>query len=205
MEQVTFLQHNPVYSGVCSDVLIFNESTNSFKAQSLYLDTKQVQDFDFDLVLHDTMVHLPTLLFRKELIDVSLFRTNHLFADLSTTLMLLDKGPIQFWKRPDVVYRLHSGGITRTTKYCKFYEQIIEFLDDLNEHTNFRHNESIEERKQLLKAMIKIGGESRNPFKKLSGMYSYLRHDRKSVTSKEIKSIIGLAFPRVISRFRRSG
>jgi len=202
--QVEFLESHPSFSGICSNVKIFFQNEKRFGSQGYYRGVGEFEDFSVDTILHKFIVHTPTLTFRNYPIETSLFNPEHSFADLSTHLLLLDKGPIRFYNKHDVVYRIHDGGVTGRNLFSHFYDQIIEFLDGFNKFTNYKYAETIAERQTYLKIMSRINRVDAGAVSKFMSIGLYLTHKRTKLSINEFKNVVGLAFPQFLAKIRRN-
>lgn len=201
--QKEFLDNNSKYSGTCSDVMVLDMNTGSLQREQVCAELADSHDLCFDELLHRLIIYTPTLMLRRELIDLNLYKDHFLFCDLINHLLLLDKGPIRFERIDEVVYRLHRGGITSRAKYREFYQHIIEFLADFDAYTKYRHTNSIRDRTQYLNALVRITDEDRNLVDRLIGVYPYFRYPYVSVSRSEIGNVLGLISPKFVSALRK--
>ncbi len=201
--QVGFLRENPDYSGACSNVRILNDRDQTYSVQTAYESLADADDITLEAILEYLVIYMATLTFRNFLIDTNLFKKEHGFGDFSTALLLADKGPLRFFNCVDTVYRKHSGGATSSVSQHEFYDQMIAFLTDFDEHTDHRHSVRIRGRQDQLRIMAKLRSSDNSVFVKFYNILRYLNHGNTKTTLTEINNSIGMAFPRLMQRLQK--
>lgn len=200
--QVNFLLENPTYPGVCSNVEILYEADQTRGVQNAYGSLGKSADITLRAILEYLVIHMATLTFRNFPIETKLCKEDHGFADFSTALLLADKGPLRFCNSVDAVYRKHVGGATSLVKQHEFYFQMVEFLNDFNEYTEYRYADAIRSRQVQLEFMRKLRNPDSRFVTKFYNILRYLSHRNTKTTLTEVKNTIGMAFPGFMLRLR---
>jgi len=113
-KQVDFMESNPDYSLIYSRVKVFDES-----AQNYLPDFNNVSEIDMTYDIQDlakgNFIHTPSVLFRKESIDISyIIRIKSIILDYLLWMLCAEKGKIKYLPDIMAVYRVWDGSVWQT-------------------------------------------------------------------------------------------
>ena len=185
-KQVDFLEANPDYGMCFTRFKTFNQNTNEFQkdGNSKYFDSKaKYIDFNFDIFSEGWHVGTQTLLFERQLLDLSVVNKYKYFRDvhLFTELIKQKKGAcLNFF---GAVYRIQDNGIYNSMNHHDKTRIAAKIYKEL-----FYKNRKITQLKKKYYFFQKIYISSLNSKLKIS--QSLLEIIRISVSEKDYKFFI---------------
>lgn len=114
-KQVEFLENNLNYSLCCHDYKIFNMTDGSLidnkEAKILEIISEENCEIDLNNWTEPYLLKTCAIVFRKDMLDYSIFVKSKRFSDIYLFTSLLDKGPGKFLNETMGVYRISNIGI----------------------------------------------------------------------------------------------
>ncbi len=209
LRQVAFLESNRNFSGVCSAARRLYQQTGAMENDRLF-STLSEGDF-LDLtpkeLVSEFMVYTPSLLIRKSCLPLeNLFGLS--FADKFIQLLVSSSGPIRYFNRLEVVYRIHLGGAMHTLIPANpelFFNDYCGFLEAFNADTDYKYTEVIGEARKRLYRLGVLSKPSTSILQKSRKILELTKDDVANGRQlKEVRNYCSLAFPWLRALFRSS-
>ena len=148
-KQLASLENNPAISGVCGNFYIKDEEKNSFLPYYTELpwgkELLPVED-----LLKVWTIHINTLIFKREMLNLSELTQETKCADIALAILLAEKAPIHYNTELYAVWRKHSKGfsnsLTRDMKTILRHKKT--YLNFFNKRYNYKYDTTIRAQKQ---------------------------------------------------------
>ncbi len=137
-KQVDFLERYPEYAGAFHETQTLYENGT---AGQVYGRSAHRTAYAADTVTGYAPFHTSSFLFRKDAAFFPDWFYRVISADMALFSIVAARGPLKKISEVMSIYRIHSGGITRTREVMEnFYEQRIELIHHLNQFHDYRFN-----------------------------------------------------------------
>lgn len=142
-DQVQFLEENPEYGMVYTDVVAVNDNHEEFDAESVRIRRKDYREGDvfFTMLPGLNFINSCTALFRKELLELTgpnVIEKYWFSYDFWYWLRISMLGKVGYLNKKTACYRLHEGGITNTVFFKKGLKRNYYVLYDVIENFHQR-------------------------------------------------------------------
>lgn len=152
-KQVDFLETHEDYNMCVGRYQFYYENNQSFKENHDFID------FDKELTLKDYIAfnfsHTSTFLFRNNL-EYPQWFTEIFSGDQLTMILATKDKKIKYFKDFFSVYRISSVGVTNHVGAKKSFDNTLHFLNKIDELTEFKYADLIDNRKQLNKMYLNM-------------------------------------------------
>ena len=141
-EDIMFLKNNNEYSGVCSN---FNTLDGGIK-KPYYISKPWGKDvFTIEDLLKVWTIHINTLVFRNEMLDLNLVDGEVICADIALAIILAYKGPIKYNDKITATWRLHEKGFSNklNANHFKILNNKKKYLNHFNKKFKYKFEKNI--------------------------------------------------------------
>lgn len=209
LRQVAFLESNRNFSGVCSAARRLYQQTASMENDRLFGTLSEGASLDLTPkeLISDFMVYTPSMMIRKSCLSHEKLKGLS-FADKFIQLLVSSRGPMRYFNRLEVVYRIHPGGAMHTLIPANpelFFSDYCRFLESFNVDTDLKYNDEIEKARKRLLSLGVLSKPSTSLLKRSQKIIELAKNDVANGRQlKEVRNYFSLAFPRLRSLFRSS-
>jgi glycosyltransferase involved in cell wall biosynthesis len=175
-KQVDFMEQNPDFSACFTKAAVLNELGTENRAVYNAVD-KDVFTFDDFVVPYFYFIPSPTLLYRSDL-HLPGFFAHSITGDIALHLLLAGKGSIKLLPETTAVYRVHSGGLSKSAAFNERLEDAIYALyANIDKYFNYKYHQSLKNSLlPRLKTKLIYGSKELKGMKKLRHVIKIGKH-----------------------------
>lgn len=205
-KQVSFLENNPDYVICFGDAGIIDKHGNPLPKEDYHPPiTKEIYTIEDFILAERHIIPTATLVYRNLLQKpIPEFYKTILSGDIFIVIMVAHHGKARFLNENFAIYRVHSGGITKSDKHKnKSEEAKAQLYERLNKLLDYKYDATF--RKilfDLTRARIMFGSRNLNTFGKIKNVLAntgdYFKYSEKIDVKEILYYIAVLFFPWVL-------
>jgi len=148
-KQIAVLENNTTISGVCGNFYIKDEENNSFAPYYTSLPWGK-ELLPIEDLLKVWTIHINTLVFKKEMLDISVITQETKCADIALVILIAEKAPILYNNEIYAVWRKHRKGFSNslTKNMSTILRHKKTYLNFFNKLYNYKYDSTIRAQKQ---------------------------------------------------------